>query len=209
MKGIFITFEGPDGSGKSTQVELLVNYLRLRGYDVVHTREPGGTSLAEFLRDVLLKVDANISPTTELLLYAASRAQHTSELIRPALKLGKIVLCERYTDATVAYQGYGRKINLKLVHQLNKIATDGLTPDLTILLDLPVEKGLKRIKKGRIKDRFEREELSFHRRVRSGYLSIAKLEPKRIKVISSLGSIENTHKKIIKIVAETFRFSFV
>ena len=200
MRGIFITFEGPDGSGKSTQVNLLLEYLRSRGYDVVHTREPGGTSLAEFLRDVLLKTDTKISPITELMLYTAARTQHTTEFIKPAIAEGKIVLCERYIDATVAYQGYGRKLNLKLISKLNKIATDGLKPDLTILLDFPVESGLKRIKKSRVEDRFEREKISFHRRVRKGYLSLAKSEPERIKVVSSSGSVENTHKKIVSLM---------
>lgn len=196
-KGLFITFEGPDGSGKSTQVELLKNYLIRCKFQVVHTREPGGTSLAEFLRDVLLRTDAKIIPIAELLLYSAARAQHTAELIKPNLQKGKIVLCERYTDATVAYQGYGRKLDLKFIKKLNRIVTGGLVPDLTILLDVPVEIGLKRIK---TRDRLESENLSFHRRVRKGYLAIARANPKRVKIIDSSGNIQNIHKKITDLV---------
>jgi len=199
-KGVFITIEGPDGSGKTTQSKLLVEYLKKKGYSVVHTREPGGTSLAEFLREIILNPNLKIAPVTELLLYSASRAQHTIELIEPSLQEGKIVVCERYTDATMAYQGYGRGLDKKLIKQLNKISTGGLTPDLTIILDVPVEKGLERIRKGRTHDRLEKESLEFHRRVRKGYLTLAKESPEKIKVVSSSENINLTHKRIVKVV---------
>jgi len=199
-EGLFITFEGPDGSGKTTQSTLLVKYLVKKGYNVFHTREPGGTSLAEFLRGVLLRPDAKIAPVTELLLYSAARAQHTYELIKPALSFKKIVICERYTDATVAYQGYGRGLDLKLIEQLNKIATGGLKPDLTIILDIPVEKGLMRVEKGRKTDRLENEDIMFHKRVRRGYWAIAKKSQKRVKIINSLGNTQKTHYKILGLV---------
>jgi len=199
-KGLFITIEGPDGSGKTTQSKLLVEYLKKKGYSVVHTREPGGTSLAEFLREVILNPDLKIAPVTELLLYSASRAQHTIELIKPSLQERKIVVCERYTGATIAYQGYGRGLDIELIKKLNRIATGGLTPDLTIILDVPVEKGLRRIKKGRNHDRLEKESLEFHRRVRQGYLALAKESPEKIKVVSSSDNIDLTHKRIVKVV---------
>ncbi|MBU2568315.1 MAG: dTMP kinase [Elusimicrobia bacterium] len=195
-KGVFITFEGPDGSGKTTQSGLLVQHLRRQGYDVFHTREPGGTSLAEFLRGVLLRPDANISPVTELLLYSAARAQHTVELIKPALSSGKVVVCERYTDATVAYQGYGRGLELKLIATLNGIATGGLKPDLTIILDIPVRNGLKRVARGRATDRLENEKLSFHEKVRKGYMTISKKDGKRVKIVLSKGSILKIQDRI-------------
>lgn len=195
-KGIFITIEGPDGCGKTTQSLLLVKYLRSRGYNVVHTREPGGTSLAEFIRDVLLNKSAKIAPLTELLLYSAARAQHTLEKIIPALKRRKIIVCERYTDATVAYQGYGRGLNLDLIEKLNTIATGGLKPDLTLILDLPVKTGFSRIRKKRTRDRLENESYKFHTRVRKGYLQIALSEPERVKVIDATKSIPEVHSEI-------------
>jgi len=198
-RGFFVTIEGPDGSGKSTQSKLLVRYLCRKGWDVVHTREPGGTLFTEFLRKILLKPESRISPLTELLLYTASRAQHTIELIKPALQDNKIVVCERYTDATTAYQGYGRKLSLKLIKQLNNIATGGLKPDITLLLDIDVEKGLSKIKKGK-RDRLEKEGLSFHRRLRRGYLSIAKKEHGRVKIVNTANTIMETHKNIVKII---------
>ncbi len=202
-KGLFITIEGPDGSGKTTHSKLLVEYLRKKGYDVVHTREPGGTSLAEFLRKVILDPDLKITPLTELLLYSASRVQHTIELIKPSIEKGKIVVCERYTLATVAYQGYGRGISKKVIEQLNKISTGGLSPNLTIVLDVSVDEGLRRIKKERKKDRLEKENIEFHKRVRNGYLELAKSSPKKIKVVKSSDNIDITHRRIIKIVSDS------
>lgn len=183
-RGIFITFEGPDGSGKTTHSIKLTEYLSRLGLPVVHTREPGGTSIAEQLRKVLLNPNSSISPQTELLLYEAARAQHTRELIRPALEQGKVVICERYADATVAYQGYGRKWDLTTIKRLNKIVTEGLEPDLTFLIDIDVKKGLARLQRDKRKiDRLEQETLAFHQRVRQGYLKLARLYPQRIKII--------------------------
>lgn len=194
-RGFFITLEGPDGCGKTTQAGLAVRHLRARGLDVVHTREPGGTSFAENLRKILLDPRHAIFSTAELLLYEASRAQHTEEVIRPALKSGKIVFCERYTDATMAYQGYGRGLDLSAIRKLNAIATAGLLPDLTVVLDIPSREGLARLKKDRKRssdgkgDRMEREALSFHDRVRKGYYALASREPFRIKMVSARGSV--------------------
>jgi len=201
-RGFFITLEGPDGSGKSTQSLLLARYLKRQGHKVVRTREPGGTSIAEALRRIILNPKNRISKVTEVLLYEAGRAQHTSELILPALREGKIVICERYTDATLAYQGYGRKLDIRMVKELNRIASSGLKPDLTLLLDLNVREGLKRVRKisgGRM-DRMERESIRFHERVRKGYLKIASREPGRVKLIRVKETPEKTHLEVVKIV---------
>ena len=201
-KGLFITLEGPDGSGKSTQSLLLAQYLKRKGYKVVRTREPGGTSIAEALRRIILNPKNRISKVTEVLLYEAGRAQHTSELIFPALREGKTVICERYTDATLAYQGYGRKLDIRMVKELNWIASSGLKPDLTILLDLDVREGLRRVRKtsGRRMDRMERESIRFHERVRKGYLEIASREPGRVKLIKVKETPEKTHLKVVKVI---------
>lgn len=209
-KGFFITIEGPDGCGKTTQAKRLVQLLRQQGLQVVHTREPGGTSFAENLRSILLNPRFKILPLSELLLYEASRAQHTDEVIRPALSLGKIVICERYTDATCAYQGYGRKLNLTTILKLNRIATGDLKPDLTILLDISVKKGLRRARRATGKesqngDRLEQENSSFHNRVRNGYFVLAKKEPKRIKIVSAEGTIEKVQDKICEIVRDKIK----
>ena len=198
-KGFFITLEGLDGCGKTVQSRLLVDFLLTRGFEVIHTREPGGTSFAENLRRILLNPKVHILPLTELILYDASRAQHTEEVIRPALKAGKIVLSERYSDATVAYQGFGRKIDLAVISQLNQIATRGLRPDLTMVLDISVKQGLKRARgeeRGSKGDRLEQESFSFHNRVRQGYFELAKKEPKRIKIISAKGTIQEVHRRV-------------
>lgn len=200
-KGIFITFEGIDGCGKTVQAALLYKYLRKKGYPVILTREPGGTSIAEQLRKVLLSPRIKLSPLAELLFYAATRAQHVIELIQPHIKRGKIVICERFSDATLAYQGYGRKIPLKLINIVNKIATGGLIPDLTILLDLPVRK----VKKKKYPDRFEQESIRFHQRVRNGYLQIAKKCTHRVSIIAVEKKPEQTFKKIVSIVTAKFR----
>ena len=201
-RGLFITLEGPDGSGKSTQSLLLARYLERKGYKVVRTREPGGTSIAEALRRIILNPKSRISKLTEVLLYEAGRAQHTSELILPALRQGKTVICERYTDATLAYQGYGRKLNIRMVNELNRIASSGLKPDLTILLDLDVREGLKRVRKisgGRM-DRMERESIRFHERVRKGYLEIASRDPARFKLVKVMETPEKTHLEVAKVI---------
>lgn len=213
MKGIFITFEGIEGSGKSTQIELLSKELERKGLQVIKTQEPGGTKIGAMIRKILLDPKNKvIDPMTELMLYGASRAQHIKEVILPAIEEGKIVLCDRFSDATIAYQGYGRGLSLNIIKGLDTLITGGLRPSLTILLDLDPEKGLLRAKK-RIEEnsslkegRIEQEGFSFHKRVREGYLKIAEEEPERIKVIGADGSREEVHRKIIEIVEERFRW---
>lgn len=207
-KGIFITFEGPEGSGKTTQSKLLYKYLIEKGFNVIYTREPGGTELSESIRRILLNPHTAISPLTELLLYEACRAQHVSEIILPALRSDKIVICDRFTDATIAYQGYGRGISLNIINTLNRYTTFGIKPDLTILLDIPVNKGLKKARLTAKEiyynngDRLEREKITFHKRIREGYIRLAKKEPSRIIVVKNEKNIEITHNKIIKIVED-------
>jgi dTMP kinase len=180
---LLLTFEGVEGSGKSTQARRLWKRLRQAGIQVLLTHEPGGTDLGNEIRRSLKKKRINrVSPHAELMLFAASRAQLTEEVIRPALSLGKLVVCDRYAASTIAYQCYGRGLDFGLAHQINTIATQGLKPDLVILLDLPPEMGLRR-KEERGKDRFEEEESAFHRRVRQGYLEMAAEEPERWLVI--------------------------
>lgn len=188
--GCFITFEGPEGCGKTTQMKLLANCLAEKGSPVVLTREPGGCPIADKIREVLLDAaNGGMVPLAELFLYAAARAQHVSEVITPALEAGKIVLCDRFTDATVAYQGHGRQLDLALIEQLNRLATGQLRPHLTILLDCPVEVGLERAlarieaTTGAKEERFEQESIQFHHRVRTGYLQLAAAEPDRFVVI--------------------------
>lgn len=206
-RGLFITFEGGEGSGKSTQARLLAARLQGLGIPVVHTREPGGTSIAESVRRVLLHPKSRIAPMTELLLYEAARAQHLAEVVVPALLAGRVVICERYTDATEAYQGYGRGLPLGEIASLNKIATQGLTPSLTFLLDVPVGRGLsaarglsKRLSRRTAKtsggDRMEREPALFHQRVRRGYLALARREPRRFRVIPWGGSVAEVSGRI-------------
>lgn len=205
MKGIFITFEGPDGAGKTTQLNLLANYLKQVGYKVLSTREPGGTPLAEGIRRLLLSPwEEEIYGLTEVFLYAASRVQHIKEKILPALAEGKVVLCDRFTDSTLAYQGYGRGIELELLYRLNDLATGGLKPTVTLLLDLPPEEGLRRGKKGEegiVKDRLEQEDLAFHHRVREGFLALARQEPERIKVIDARQSVEKVFAEVLAAVS--------
>jgi dTMP kinase len=207
-KGIFITLEGPEGSGKSTQTKLLCAALERAGRRVVRTREPGGTPLAERVRGVLLDPSHEISPMAELLMYEAARAQHVEDVIRPALARGAVVVCDRFTDATLAYQGWGRGLPKERIRVLNEIASGGLSPDLTLLLDVPVEEGLARARalpKGRAGagkkgDRLERETVAFHRRVRAGYLALAKREPGRFRVIRWKDGVERVHGEIAGIV---------
>ena len=197
-RGLFITFEGTDGAGKTTQIERLTADLRQAGYDVCLTREPGGTPISEQIRDMLLNPDhSEMAATTELLLYAASRAQHVSEVIKPALEAGKVVISSRFADATVVYQGYGRGLDLERINRLNRIATDGVTPDVTFVLDLPVEIGLQRVQNSRGGlDRLEREKIEFHRRLREGYQIIARQEPQRLKIIDAQVSPEQVYAQI-------------
>jgi dTMP kinase len=199
MRGKFITFEGSECCGKSTQSKLLYRYLKNKGYDVVFLREPGGTRVSEKIRQILLDPqNKNLVPLTELLLYMASRAQTVREVIAPALKKGRIVLGDRFLDSTLVYQGYGLGLDLKLIRSLGSFATAGIIPDLTLLLDFPLEKALRKI--GCKKDRIERRNLAYHRRVRNGYLKLAHREPKRFRIVKLADNIEETQKKIRKLV---------
>lgn len=198
-KGLFITFEGADGCGKTTQIKLLDEYLRSKGYKTLLTREPGSKGLGEKLREILLNYDGEVSPVAESFLFLADRAQHVDCIIKPALENGIIVLCDRHTDSTLAYQGYGRGLDLDEIRKLNKIATSGLKPDLTIVLDVDIETSQARV--GAKKDRMESAGIEFFQRVRDGFLEIAKQEPERVKVISSADTIENIHKKVVELVA--------
>jgi len=199
MKGKFITFEGPDGAGKSTQVSRLATYLRSLDYQVLTTREPGGTQTAEKIRTILLDPQNQLlTHRAEAMLYAAARAQHVEELILPALADGSFVICDRFTDSTLAYQGYGRGQDLELLRRLNGMATQGLEPDLTVLLDLPAETGLQRIRDQRqgSGDRLEQQALSFHQQVRQGFLTLAAENPRRIKVVPADASADEIFREI-------------
>lgn len=176
--GTFVTLEGPEGAGKTTQLKLLSKLLESLGHKHIVTRDPGGTALGKQIRRILLNPETTVEPVTELLLYEADRAQHVQEIIIPALKQGSIVLCDRYTDSTLAYQGYGRGLSLALINQLNEIATGGLKPSLTILFDIASEEGLARLHPSG-HDRLEREAIEFHQKVRQGYLQLASQEPHR------------------------------
>jgi dTMP kinase len=202
-KGIFISLEGIEGTGKTIQSRLLYEYLIKKGYEVILTEEPGGTRIGLKIRDLLLSVEnTEITPVAELLLYNASRIQHINEVILPSLKRGSVVITDRFSDSTVAYQGFGREIDLKLIDFIERMVTEGLKPDITLLLDLAVEIGLMRNKGINKMDRLELEDIDFHKRVRDGYLEIAAKEPERIKLIDASGSIEEIHSKIISIVMD-------
>lgn len=200
LKGLFVVLEGPDKSGKSTQARLLADTLKGRGHEVLHTREPGGTSVAEGVRKVLLDPSLTIDPLAELFLYEASRAQHTNEKIIPALKAGNVVISERFTMSTDAYQGVARGLGLKTTTVLNRIATSGLKSDLTILLDIPVDEFDGR-DKGRELDRLERENSDFRRRVRAGYLKAAKADPRAVVLDGKLPA-DVISKKIVALVGK-------
>ena len=200
-KGIFITFEGPEGGGKSTHIRLLATYLRGRGRRVLLTREPGGTDLAAGIRRLLLDGRDGLSPLAELLLYEADRAQHVRETLLPALRKGSTVLCDRYTDSTLAYQGFGRRLGTKAVVALNAIASEGLQPHLTILLDVPVKRGLRLAKQKKNRhDRLERAGLAFHQRVRAGFLQLAKKDPKRFRIIQQDAGISEIQRRVREVV---------
>ena len=197
---LFITFEGADGCGKTTQIELLDKYLKEKGFKTLVTREPGAKGLGEKLREILLNYDGEVSPNCESFLFLADRAQHVDCVIKPALKKGIIVLCDRHTDSTVAYQGYVRQLDIEQIKNLNKIAVNGLKPDLTIVFDIDIETSMQRV--GKTKDRMESAGTEFFNRVRNGYLAIAKEEPNRIKVINSADSIENIHKQVVGLIEQ-------
>jgi dTMP kinase len=203
MKGIFISFEGIEGTGKSTQAKLLQQSLVGLGYEVILTEEPGGTLISLRIREILLSVDhTNMKPLTELLLYNAARSQHIEEVILPALNRGAVVITDRFTDSTFAYQGYGRGIDPDLLEAIDKIATNGLRPDITMLLDLDVETGLKRNRRINKTDRLELEDVEFHERVRKGYHELAAKEPERIKVLDASSGIEKLNIVIAKIIRD-------
>jgi len=204
----FITFEGIEGSGKTTQIRYLVEYFEKQGQPCVTTREPGGTTIGNKIRSILLDPESKgMDPTTELLLYMADRAQHIQFLVKPAMAAGKMVLCDRYFDATVVYQGYARGLNVDLIKKLHQILLNDLKPDVTILLDLPPQVGLKRawkqLNNGQRSDdesRFEEEKLKFHQRVRAGYLELAQLEPDRFHIIDAALDEQQVRNNILKII---------
>ena len=203
MNGKLIVFEGVEGCGKTTQMQLCCEWLQNQGISPVITREPGGTQLGLHLRSLLLgsNKDKPISATTELLLYAADRSQHVEQELLPNLEAGKIVLCDRYIDSTIAYQGYGRSLDMNLIHQLNSIATLGLKSDLTLWLDLDVEQGMERKRKsGDVADRIEQEKIEFHRRVQRGYKELAVASPERTFKIEASLSKEEVQKQIQQIL---------
>ncbi len=197
VKG-FITFEGIEGSGKSTQIKLLSDYLKAKGHDVIMTAEPGGSDIGLKIRRLLLEPDNHMDPLTELLLYNAARAEHARRLIYPSLLQGSVVICDRFSDSTMAYQGYGRGMDMAVIKTLNDVVIPELKPFITFLLDMDVEEGLRRNIGAGKEDRFELETIEFHQRVRHGYLVIAKEETERVKVIDASGSAEDVHKKIVE-----------
>jgi dTMP kinase len=220
MHGLLIVFEGVEGSGKTTQMQRGLDWLQGSGLSscigegsektpVVVTREPGGTLLGVSLRQLLLEGHSlTIQDRTELLMYAADRAQHVEEFLKPQLASGAIVLCDRYTDSTVAYQGYGRGLDLNLIQQLNQIATDGLESNLTLWLDIEVETGLKRARQRGIADRIEQADLEFHRRVQQGFVQLAQLYPERIVRIDASKSEEEVHLAIQEILSQRLKAWF-
>lgn len=202
--GFFITIEGIEGAGKSTQMALLKEYFEKSGKHVLCLREPGGTAIGERVRAILLNTHENeaIDPLTELFLYEACRAGLVRNVIKPALDAGKTVICDRFTDSTIAYQGFGRGIDIKAIETLNSLASAGIVPDLTLLLDIAPDEGLKRAfkridaKAGLKEDRFEKESLEFHKKVRAGFLRMAEKEPGRFKVIDGSLTAEEIHGRI-------------
>ncbi|HEY4423175.1 MAG TPA: dTMP kinase [Pyrinomonadaceae bacterium] len=208
MPGTFITFEGIDGSGKSTQLRLLGNFLKANGCDALLTREPGGTQLGLRLRAALLDAAEEVDPLTELLVFAADRAQHVRRLVRPALDAGRLVISDRYADATVAYQGAGRGFSTELISQIVQLATEGLKPDLTLLFDLTINESTNRTARrstgktatGITRDRLDIEHADFHARVRDAYLQIALAEPERVKLIDTSGPVEQTQARLKEII---------
>ena len=197
-KGFFITFEGADGCGKTTQIKLLDEYLRTNGYKTLLTREPGAKGLGEKVREILLNYEGEVSPRCESFLFLADRAQNADCIIKPAINDGVIVLCDRHTDSTIAYQGYGRGVNIDELKKLNDMAVNGLKPDLTLVFDIDVHTSMSRV--GNEKDRMESAGTEFFERVRNGYLEISKQEPDRVKVIDSTKSIEEIHHKVLELV---------
>jgi len=202
--GRLITFEGIEGCGKSTLAKELYEYLKSKNYKVIFTREPGGGKLGEKIREILLSNEFEIPAYSELFLFLASRYEHTKNVIIPRLKEGYIVISDRYMDSTVAYQGYGRKIDLKLLEKLNEIATLGIKPDLTFLIDLPEEISFNRLK-DKILDRIESEEIEFYKRVRFGYVEIARNEPLRFIILDGTMELQTLKQKVFEITENLIR----
>ena len=204
--GFFISFEGPEGGGKSTQIQRLAAALAEQGYVVWTTREPGGTRVGETIRPMLLgqRQAANLSGWTEALLFTAARAQLVSEVIRPRIQRGELVLCDRFSDSTLAYQGYGRGLDLDALRRLQSEATGGLVPDLTLLLDLPVEAGLARIPR-RAQDRLDRETIGFHERVHAGYRTMAAAEPHRWRAVDASSDPDQVAQRVLQYAVEALQ----
>ena len=199
-KGYFITFEGIDGCGKTTQIELLDNWLKSLGKETLLTLEPGGSNLGKDLRQILLHYEKPVADTAEMFLYLADRAQHVNNVIMPALCEGKIVLCDRYTDSTAAYQGYARGCDINQINMLNDIATGNLQSDLTIVFDIDVQTAQLRL--GKTKDRLEKEGVDFHTKVKNGYLELSRLYPQRIKTVNANRTIKEIFSDVKKLVGE-------
>ena len=204
---MFISLEGPEGSGKTTQARLLAGWLRQQGYEVILTREPGGTEIGDQIRAVLHDPhNTAMDARTEILLYSASRAQHVAQLIQPALAAGRVVVSDRYADSTLAYQGYGRGLDLETLRRVTAFATGGLKPDLTLYLDVPPEEGLQRKRSGGAEwNRLDAETLEFHQRVRAGYLELARQEPQRWAVVEATRSIEEVQTEVRRVVQAGLR----
>lgn len=197
-KGLFITFEGIDGCGKTTQLDLLAQYLQSNRKEVLITREPGAKGLGEKLREILLNYEGEVSSNCEAFLFLADRAQHIDTIVKPAINAGKIVLCDRHTDSTIAYQGYGRGVDIEQLKMLNTIATSGFKPDLTFVFDIDVKTAFQRV--GKSQDRMESAGIEFFEKTRNGYLEIGKHEPERVKVINSNDTIENIFAQVKDII---------
>lgn len=205
MSGLFITMEGTDGSGKSTQLQLLQQYLTDKGFNVVLVREPGGTRISEKIRTIILsKKNRDMNYMTEALLYAASRAQLVNQVILPELKKGSVVICDRFVDSSIVYQGIARELGIDVVKKINNIATGGLTPDITFFLDLDLKSSLKRKKEQKELDRIESENAGFHKKVYEGYKKLSQDDGGRIKVIDATKSIQQIHKNIVKHLEKLF-----
>ena len=205
---LFVTFEGPEGSGKTTIINLLTEFLRNEGYEVVHTREPGGNAIAEQIRNIILdKKNTAMDPRTEALLFAASRRQHLVEKVIPALNDGKIVICDRFIDSSLAYQGKGRNLGIENIYDINLFATDGLLPDVTLLFDIDVEKGLERVFKDKDREvnRLDVAKVDFHKQVREGYLEVAKKYPERIKIIDASKNVDEVFNATKEIVLQCLK----
>jgi len=202
---MFITLEGPEGSGKSSQLPELAEFLHKQGYDVLTTREPGGTPIGDQIRQILMRMDnQELHPRTEILLFLASRAQLVEQVIKPALQAGKVVLCDRYGDSTLAYQGYGHGLDLATLRTMLDFATDKLKPDLTLLLDVDIEAGLQRKRKEDEWNRLDAYELAFHQRVRQGYHELCRLEPERWRIIDAMQP-----KKAVQIALQQAVMQFI